>query len=123
MSTSRVMLVTGSTDGIGKQIAIELARAGVRVIVHGRSKPRVERAVAEVSAAVPGAELEAISFDLGSLISVRKGAAELAARFPAIHVLINNAGIFSPERVLTGEGIEATLAVNHIGPFLLTELI
>lgn len=123
MSTPRTALVTGSTDGIGKATAIELARAGMNVIVHGRSRPKVDRAVADVQAAAPGAQVEGISFDLGSLPSVRKGAAEVKEKVGALHVLINNAGIFAAERVLTGEGIEATLAVNHVGHYLLTELL
>jgi len=120
---TRTALVTGSTDGIGKATAIALAQAGLRVIVHGRSRPKVERAIADVAAAAPGATVEGVSFDLGSLASVRKGAAEVAAKVDALHVLINNAGIFAAERVLTGDGIEATLAVNHVGHFLLTELL
>jgi NAD(P)-dependent dehydrogenase (short-subunit alcohol dehydrogenase family) len=123
MSTPRTALVTGSTDGIGKATAIELARAGMHVIVHGRSRPKVDRAIADVSAAAPGAEVDGVSFDLGSLASVRKGAGELKEKYKALHVLINNAGIFAAERVLTGDGIEMTLAVNHVGPYLLTELL
>ncbi len=123
MSTPRTVLVTGSTDGIGKATALALAKAGMRVIVHGRSRPKVDRALSELLAAVPGAEVEGVSFDLGSLVSVRKGAAEVAKLAPALHVLINNAGIFAAERVLTGDGIEATLAVNHVGHYLLTHLL
>lgn len=123
MSTPRTALVTGSTDGIGKATAIELARAGMHVIVHGRSRPKVDRAIADVNAAAPGAQVDGVSFDLGSLASVRKGAGELKEKHKALHVLINNAGIFAAERVLTGDGIEMTLAVNHVGPYLLTELL
>jgi len=119
MTTPRTALVTGSTDGIGKQVAIELARAGLHVIVHGRSRPKVDAALADISAQVPDANLEGVSFDLGSLESVRRGVAELNKQ-AALHVLINNAGIFANERVVTGDGIEATLAVNHVGHYLLT---
>ncbi len=123
MTTLRTALVTGSTDGIGKATALALAQAGMHVIVHGRSRPRVDRAIAELTAAVPGASVDGVSFDLGSLASVRKGVAELQDKAPALHVLINNAGIFAAERVLTGDGIEATLAVNHVGHYLLTQLL
>lgn len=122
MST-RTVLVTGSTDGIGKATALALAKAGMRVIVHGRSRPKVDRALAELQAAVPGADLDGVSFDLGSLASTRKGAEEVQKKAPQLHVLINNAGIFAAERVLTGDGIEATLAVNHVGHYLLTHLL
>ena len=89
----RVILITGSTDGIGKHAALELARGGAQVIVHGRSRPKAEAAQADLRA--KGADVEAISFDLGNLASVRKGAAELLERFAAIDVLVNNAGIYS----------------------------
>ena len=119
----RVTLITGSTDGIGKQTAIALARAGHQVIVHGRTRPKVEAAIAAVQAAAPGAEVEGVSFDLGSLASVRRGVAELRERVNVLDVLVNNAGIFANERVVTEDGIELTLAVNHVGPFLLTHLL
>lgn len=122
MSTERpTVLVTGSTDGIGRATAIALARAGARVIVHGRNRPRVEAAVAAITAAAPGADLDAVSFDLGSVAAVRAGADELARRYPHIDVLLHNAGIFAQERVVTSDGFEATLAVNFVGPVVLTE--
>lgn len=120
-------MVTGSTDGIGRQTAVELARAGMKVVLHGRSKPKVDEALAHVRSQVEGAELEGLSFDLGSLAAVRKGAAQLAEKVGELDVLINNAGIFSDERVVTevagGAEVEATLLVNHLGPFLLTQLL
>lgn len=124
MDRRRTALVTGSTDGIGRQTALELARAGLRVVVHGRSKPRVEDAVTYIRSLVEGAELEAVSFDLGSLASVRKGADQVIEKVGALDVLINNAGIFSDERVVAdGASVEATLQVNHLGPVLLTHLL
>lgn len=122
-STVRTALVTGSTDGIGKETALGLARAGLRVFVHGRSKPKVEHAVAELQAQAPEGSFEPVSFDLGSVASIRRAMTELGERLDTLHVLVNNAGIFSPERVVTGDGIEATLAVNHVGHYLLTELL
>jgi NAD(P)-dependent dehydrogenase (short-subunit alcohol dehydrogenase family) len=119
----RVVLVTGSTDGLGKATALALARAGMHVIVHGRNRPRVEAAVAELKAAAPDAEIEGVSFDLGTLGAVRTGAKAVIARAPQLDVLINNAGIFAGERVVTEDGVEATFAVNHLGPFLLTEML
>jgi NAD(P)-dependent dehydrogenase (short-subunit alcohol dehydrogenase family) len=123
MSERRVVLVTGSTDGIGRATARGLAAAGVKVIVHGRSKPKVDAALAQLSDELPGAELEGVSFDLGSQTAVRKGAAHILERLPALHVLINNAGIFANERTVTEDGVELTFAVNHLGHFLLTELL
>lgn len=123
MTERRVVLVTGSTDGIGRATARALAAAGMHVIVHGRTKPRVDAALAALREQLPGAELDGVSFDLGTVASVRRGAEQILARAPALHVLLNNAGIFADERVVTDDGIELTFAVNHIAPFLLTELL
>jgi NAD(P)-dependent dehydrogenase (short-subunit alcohol dehydrogenase family) len=123
MTERRVVLVTGSTDGIGRATARALAAGGMKVILHGRTKPKIDAALAALAEELPGAELEGVSFDLGSPAAVRRGAEQILARVPALHVLINNAGIFADERVVTDDGIELTFAVNHIGPFLLTQLL
>lgn len=123
MSDRRIVLVTGSTDGIGRATARALAAAGMKVIVHGRSKAKVDATVSQLAAELPGAEIEGVSFDLASATAVRNGATQILERLPALHVLVNNAGIFATERTLTSEGIELTFAVNHLAPFLLTELL
>jgi NAD(P)-dependent dehydrogenase (short-subunit alcohol dehydrogenase family) len=121
--TQRVALVTGSTDGIGRQTARQLAAAGFKVIVHGRSKVKVDAAIAALRTDVPDGEFEGVSFDLGTTAGVRRGAKQVLELAPALHVLINNAGIFANERAINEDGVEATFAVNHLGPFLLTELL
>ena len=123
MTDRRVVLVTGSTDGIGRATVRALAAAGAKVILHGRSKPKVDAAIAKLMEELPGAELEGVSFDLASHAGVRKGAEQILARVPELHVLVNNAGIFAGERTVTEDGIELTFAVNHVGPFLLTQLL
>ncbi len=120
---ARVVLVTGSTDGIGRQAARMLAAGGMHVIVHGRSKPKVDAALAALREELPGATLDGVAFDLGTLAGVRRGAEAVLALAPELHVLVNNAGIFASERSLTSDGVEGTLAVNYVGPFLLTELL
>src|SRR5690606_23552856 len=116
----RVVLVTGSTDGIGRQTARQLAANGMKVIVHGRSKPKVESALAWLREELPGGEFDGVAFDVGRLADVRRGAEQVLALAPKLHVLVNNAGIFAPERVVTSDGVEMTFAVNYLGPFLLT---
>jgi NAD(P)-dependent dehydrogenase (short-subunit alcohol dehydrogenase family) len=116
-----VVLVTGSTDGIGRQVARQLAAGGTHVIVHGRSKAKVDATLDALRGELPGASLDGVSFDLGRLSDVRRGADQLARL--GVTVLVNNAGVFASERVLTSDGIELTFAVNHVGPFLLTELL
>lgn len=120
---TRTVLITGSTDGIGRATARALAAAGMKVIIHGRTKPKVDATLEQLSGELPGAELEGISFDLGTQTGVRRGAAQILERVPALHVLINNAGIFASERTLTDDGAELTFAVNHLAGFLMTELL
>lgn len=119
----RVALVTGSTDGIGRQTARQLGAKGLKVIVHGRSKAKVDATIAWLREELPGGEFDGVSFDIGRLAEVRRGAEQLLALAPKLHVLVNNAGIFANERVVTSDGLEMTLAVNYVGPFLLTELL
>jgi NAD(P)-dependent dehydrogenase (short-subunit alcohol dehydrogenase family) len=121
--TAPLVLVTGSSDGIGKETASLLAERGARVILHGRNPERLEAAAKEVdrrSGSWPaGQELA----DLSSLAEVRRLAARIVEEFPRIDVLINNAGVFMRERTLTADGFETTFAVNHLAPVLLTHLL
>jgi NAD(P)-dependent dehydrogenase (short-subunit alcohol dehydrogenase family) len=123
MTDRRVVLVTGATDGIGRATARALAAGGMKVIVHGRTKIKVDAALAQLTTELPGAELEGVSFDLGSQAAVRRGAEQILSRVPVLHVLVNNAGIYADERVVTDDGAELTFAVNYLAPFLLTELL
>ena len=91
--------------------------------MHGRGEATAARAADEVRTASGSDRVDHVAFDLGSLAAVRKGAAAVAARTPALHVLVNNAGIFASERVTSTDGYELTLAVNHLGPFQLTALL
>jgi len=121
--TDSVVLVTGATDGIGRETALELARLGARVIIHGRSQERLAAAYEElqsVSEALPPAPVIA---DFASLSQVRALVAELERRGLAIDTLINNAGVYMKRRELSAEGIELTLAVNHFAHVLLTHLL
>jgi NAD(P)-dependent dehydrogenase (short-subunit alcohol dehydrogenase family) len=121
--SQRVVLVTGSTDGIGRQTARQLAAGGMKVIIHGRSKAKVDSALAALRDELPGGDLDGVSFDLGTVAGVRRGVEQILKLAPQLHVLVNNAGIFASERVMTEDGVEATFAVNYLGPFVLTELL
>jgi NAD(P)-dependent dehydrogenase (short-subunit alcohol dehydrogenase family) len=120
---TRVVLITGSTDGIGRQAARQLAAGGMKVIVHGRSKAKVDATLAQLREELPGAELDGVAFDVGRFKEVRRGADMILKQAPDLHVLVNNAGIFADERVVTEDGVEMTFAVDYLGPFLLTELL
>jgi NAD(P)-dependent dehydrogenase (short-subunit alcohol dehydrogenase family) len=120
----KIVLVTGSTDGIGQQIALELAQLGATVLLHGRNAGRGKKALADINAATGAANrLDFFLADLSSQRQVRQLAAQVQAKYDRLHVLINNAGVYMPRRELTEDGLEMTLAVNHLAPFLLTNLL
>lgn len=121
--TGRTVLVTGPTvGGLGHQTALQLARKGARVVLAGRTPAKVDETVAAIREQVPDAALETLQLDLASLESVRHAAAA-AARFGAIDVLVNNAGVMATPYSRTADGLELQMATNHFGPFLLTGLL
>ncbi|MBZ0272221.1 SDR family oxidoreductase [bacterium] len=119
--TGRVVLVTGATSGIGFVTARELHSMGASVIVHGRTEEKARRAINDI--ARDAARLHAAAGDFESLDDVRRMAADIKARFPKIHVLVNNAGLWSPKREETRDGFEKHFGVNHLAPFLLANLL
>jgi NAD(P)-dependent dehydrogenase (short-subunit alcohol dehydrogenase family) len=116
-------IVTGATQGIGEATALALAKAGGHVVMIGRDAARVEAAKSRVGSAVPGAALTGEVADLASQKDIRALAARLLANYSSMPVLINNAGGIFAKRVESVDGIEYTFALNHLGYFLLTELL
>jgi NAD(P)-dependent dehydrogenase (short-subunit alcohol dehydrogenase family) len=113
------VLVTGSTSGIGKETALALGRLGAEVLVHGRDRERGEAVRDEIrSTDADGAAL--VLADLSTMDAVREFAAEVRDLTDRIDVLVNNAGVYFRKAKLTEDGIEYTIAVNHLAPFLLT---
>jgi NAD(P)-dependent dehydrogenase (short-subunit alcohol dehydrogenase family) len=124
----RTVLVTGSTDGVGKLVAQRLAQAGAHVLLHGRNREKGQRTLAEIRAATGSDRLEFHLADLASLMEVRGLAEMVAARHEGLHLLINNAGIgFGPRdtmrREISRDGHELRFAVNYLSGFLLTQLL
>lgn len=119
----KTIFVTGSTDGIGLETALELASCGHEVVLHGRNEEKVQRARNMIQRAAPGAVLHTAHADLADLGAVALMAQDLAARLPKLDVLINNAGVYVTERRIAKAGFEMTLAVNYIAHFLLTVLL
>ena len=113
----RVCVITGATSGIGRAAAYALARRGARVVVHGRNPEKCERTVADMRSASGNDQIDAFVADLGSREQVRALAMALRARYPKIHVLLNNAGVFNAGFSESADGIEATLAINNAGLF------
>ncbi len=118
-----LVVLTGATRGIGRAAAVALARDGVELALVGREPDRVRAVAAQAAAAGGGAPVHEHVADLALMESVRSLAAELRDRYERIDVLANNAGALFASRALTAEGLERTLALNHLAPFLLTNLL
>ena len=121
--SSRVAVITGASAVIGREAARALAAQGWRVIATGRDAARSQAAMGEIRAAATGPEPTFIRADLALMADVRRLASQIAALTPRIDVLANNAGGMPARFEMTGEGLEANFAGNHLGPFLLTELL
>lgn len=120
--TTKTIVITGATNGIGFCAAQALANLGHRVVLHGRNEARGSDALARIRAHNPAAQVEFICADFASLTQVRR-LAERINQLPQLHMLINNAGAMFAKRTETQDGFEATFAVNHLAPFLLTQLL
>ncbi len=117
---NKTILVTGATDGIGKQTALDLARRGSRVIIHGRNPKRVQDTVDEIKQIIGNDKLNSLIADFSSLRQVKTMADEILTKINHLDVLINNAGTIPMQRFLTEDGFEMNFQVNHLAPFLLT---
>jgi retinol dehydrogenase 12 len=116
-------LVTGATSGIGKATTARLAELGATVIAVARDRARGAQAADEIRQRAPRARVEVLTADLSHLGQVRRLAAQVQAGHDRLDVLVNNAGVARFRRELTPDGLGVTLATNHLGPFLLTNLL
>lgn len=123
LTAVRTIVVTGASSGIGLAAAEELARCGHQVALVGRDKVRLDSALSRVREAASGPEPAAFQADFAVFDEVRALGEQLAAAYPRIDVLANNAGALIPRRVTTVDGFEATIQANHLAPFLLTHLL
>ena len=119
----QTILITGATSGIGAITARELARMGAQVVVVGRDAKKTRSVVSEIQQTTGNQRVEMLIGDLSDLSEVRCLADEFKQRFDRLHVLINNAGAVFFNHRTTADGYEMTLALNHLSPFLLTNLL
>lgn len=122
-SDGKLALVTGGTSGIGRAIAVGLARDGAHVVLLARDAGRAEAAGRAIQAQVPGAMIEVILADLASQAAVRKAVAQFVEQHSRLDILVCSAGVFHKTRTETEDGIEATFAVNYLSQFLLANLL
>ena len=123
MADQKVAVVTGATAGIGQYIALGIARAGYHTILVARDAGRAEATRSWIAAQARGAATEIVIADLSSLVQTRAAGAAITAAHPRIDLLVNNAGLITAQREVTGEGHERILAVNHLAPFVLTQAL
>jgi len=120
---TKVYMVTGVTSGIGKAIALELAKTGETVIMVARDAEHGARIEKQISSTTQNPNLDMQLCDLSNFSSVRNLATVVSSRYNNIHVLINNAGVYKRQRETSIDGFEKMFATNHLGPFLLTYLL
>jgi NAD(P)-dependent dehydrogenase (short-subunit alcohol dehydrogenase family) len=119
----KVVVITGSNDGIGKETAVGVAAQGATTVLACRNQNKADAAAVEVRQRTGNDDVEVVALDLADLASVRAAAGEILARWGRLDVLINNAGGIWTERQETAQGFEQTFGVNHLGHFLLTGLL
>ena len=120
-SRPRVCLLTGATLGIGRAAAQAIAPMGMELVLVARDRARLEALAGELRQKTPGAKVGVLAGDLSRMSEVRRIAREFRATHDRLHVLANNAGALFTKREETPEGLERTLALNHLAYFVLTE--
>ncbi|KKK45778.1 MAG: Rhamnolipids biosynthesis 3-oxoacyl-[acyl-carrier-protein] reductase [Candidatus Lokiarchaeum sp. GC14_75] len=119
----KICLITGANSGIGKATAIGLAKEGATIIMICRDKERGEKAKKDIVVLTNNKNVELFLCDLSSQRDIRRFVSEFKEKYQSLHVLINNAGVMISKRIFSNEGFEMNFAVNHLAPFLLTNLL
>ncbi|MEU6609805.1 SDR family NAD(P)-dependent oxidoreductase [Streptomyces shenzhenensis] len=118
-----IAVITGATSGLGRITAFELARRGYRLGIVARSRTRADAFLSELRSTVGDAEADVFHADLGLVSQARQVGEEIAARYPRLDVLVNNAGLHAFSQRITAEGVAEMTAVNYLGPFALTQAL
>jgi NAD(P)-dependent dehydrogenase (short-subunit alcohol dehydrogenase family) len=121
--SGKICIVTGANSGIGKETALGLAQMGARVVMVCRNAEKGKAALEEIRRESGSSQVDLLIADMSSQASVRALAEQIRQKYPRLDVLVNNAGGAAPARTLSADGIEMTLATNHLGAALLTLLL
>ena len=119
----KTVLITGATDGMGKETALMFAKVGATVLIHGRNPKKLADTLAALREANPKGQYYSYQADYASLADVRAMAETIKKEHQQIDILINNAGLYPDKRVITQDGFELTLQVNYLSSFLLTHAL
>lgn len=117
---SKIIFITGSTDGIGKLAAIKFAKSGHKIYLHGRNPEKLANTIKEIKAETSNKNIKGYIADLSDFDAVNKMADLIASELPIIDVLINNAGVFKSNNPVTKDGLDIRFVVNYLAPVLLT---
>jgi NAD(P)-dependent dehydrogenase (short-subunit alcohol dehydrogenase family) len=117
------ILVTGATSGLGRALAVRLATKHVPLIIHGRNPELINGLVAELKELSGETLLESVVADLASQAEITDMVKKVQAGHKSLYAVVNNAGVVMGERLVSDDGVEITLAVNHVAPFLITQLL
>ena len=120
---NKVFIVTGATSGIGKALALEIAKTGQALVMIARDVDHGQSALQEIRRQAPNPKIAQLQVNLWVLSSVRNVAEILKSKYEKVNVLINNASVYKRQRTVTVDGFEEMFATNHLGPFLLTHLL
>ncbi|OLS23862.1 MAG: NADP-dependent 3-hydroxy acid dehydrogenase YdfG [Candidatus Heimdallarchaeota archaeon LC_2] len=120
MSNNKTVLITGATDGIGKELALSLISKGFDLIIHGRNQNKGDQLITELKKINSGCIVAYYNADLSSLARINEMCRSIKSDFTNIDILVNNAGTIEKTRQITEEGFEKSFAVNHLSMFLLT---
>src|SRR6266853_4110986 len=117
--SGKICIITGANSGIGKETALGLAQMGARVVMVCRNVEKGKAALEEIRRESGSSQVDLLIADMSSQASVRALAEQIQQEYPRLDVLVNNAGGAAPAGTLSADGIEMTLATNHLGPALL----
>lgn len=119
----KTIFITGSTDGIGKLAAVQFAKAGHKLILHGRNKEKLAQVISQIKEVSRNEEITGYSADFSDLHDVEQLGQQIITEHPVIDVLINNAGVFKISKEINQKGLDVRFVVNYLAPFVLTDLL